>query len=89
MISFCGGGSRAWAAPSSAEVVYGSGAGGGSGGGARPPRPGGEGFAAQDLARYTTAGCRKRMLPASASISTIRPSGNVNLRLMWPNSAPL
>jgi uncharacterized protein (DUF924 family) len=44
-----------------------------------------EGFASPQV----TAGCSSRMVPASASISTSRPTGSVNLRLMWPNIAPL
>ena len=35
-----------------------------------------------------TAGCRKRSVPASASSSTGRPMGSVNLRRMWPKLAP-
>ena len=37
---------------------------------------------------YTTAGSSSRMVPASASISAIPPTGKVNWSAMWPNQAP-
>ncbi len=37
---------------------------------------------------HVTAGCSRRSVPASASISAGTPSGSVNLRFTWPNCAP-